>query len=300
MAFAPLFFIIPLPWGSFFLLGYFVLSPCLFFSFLSTHASPRLTSSRWNSRSRTDTWTLPKGTFQTWTCTKFIYSLCGFEIAGADEDELVECKVANLPTYGITLTVTGEKAAESGIVKCHGRRAHPIVLHHECVDYAESLASGSLRDLAGAAVTIRGSLNEPGEMCDPHRRWLENTVTQNLFQALRGRLPKEICRYIAVYCVREQSIQFIHEQWSRQGRPRRGFISVPVHGHTALWAKHTHFEGIRYIQSFSYDSQGGNEEMLIKGNTEEPLNVFIRHNHLGVNKVVITEGQERPEEEEVD
>ncbi|EWY92499.1 hypothetical protein FOYG_06050 [Fusarium oxysporum NRRL 32931] len=211
-------------------------------------------------------------------------ALCGFEIAGADEDELVEW----------------EKAAEPGIVKCHGRRAHPIVLHHECVDYAESLASGSLRDLAGAAVTIRGSLNEPGEMCDPHRRWLENTVTQNLFQALRGRLPKEICRYIAVYCVREQSIQFIHEQWSRQGRPRRGFISVPVHGHTALWAKHTHFEGIRYIQSFSYDSQGGDEEMLIKGNTEEPLNVFIRHNHLGVNKVVITEGQERPEEEEVD
>ncbi|EWZ52217.1 uncharacterized protein FOBCDRAFT_266613 [Fusarium oxysporum Fo47] len=187
---------------------------------------------------------------------EIICSLCGFDITEADEDELVECKVANLPTYGITLTVTGEKAAEPGIVKCHGRRAHPIVLHHECVDYAESLASGSLRDLAGAAVTIRGSFNEPGEMCDPRRRW--------------------------------------------QGRPRRGFISVPVHGHTTLWAKHTHFEGIRYIQSFSYDSQGGDEEMLIKGNTEEPLNVFIRHNHLGANKAVITEGQERPEEEEVD
>ncbi|KAK2936925.1 hypothetical protein FoTM2_000141 [Fusarium oxysporum f. sp. vasinfectum] len=215
---------------------------------------------------------------------EIICSLCGFEITEEDEDELVEW----------------EKAAEPGIVKCHGRRAHPIVLHHECVDYAESLASGSLRDLAGAAVTIRGSFNEPGEMCDPRRRWLENTVTQNLFQALHGRLPKEICRYIPVYCVREQSIQFIHERWSRQGRPRRGFISVPVHGHTTLWAKHTHFEGIRYIQSFSYDSQGGNEEILIKGNTEEPLNVFIRHNHLGANKVVITEGQERPEDEEVD
>ncbi|RKL24913.1 hypothetical protein BFJ70_g12483 [Fusarium oxysporum] len=185
---------------------------------------------------------------------EIICSLCGFDITEADEDELVEW----------------EKAAEPGIVKCHGRRAHPIVLHHECVDYAESLASGSLRDLAGAAVTIRGSFNEPGEI------------------------------YIAVYCVREPSIQFIHERWSRQGRPRRGFISVPVHGHTTLWAKHTHFEGIRYIQSFSYDSQGGDEEMLIKGNTEEPLNVFIRHNHLGANKAVITEGQERPEEEEVD
>ncbi|KAK2683832.1 hypothetical protein RAB80_001778 [Fusarium oxysporum f. sp. vasinfectum] len=197
---------------------------------------------------------------------EIICSLCGFEITEEDEDELVEW----------------EKAAEPGIVKCHGRRAHPIVLHHECVDYAESLASGSLRDLAGAAVTIRGSFNEPGEM---------------LFM---GVYPKEICRYIPVYCVREQSIQFIHERWSRQGRPRRGFISVPVHGHTTLWAKHTHFEGIRYIQSFSYDSQGGNEEILIKGNTEEPLNVFIRHNHLGANKVVITEGQERPEDEEVD
>ncbi|RBA12471.1 hypothetical protein FPRO05_03921 [Fusarium proliferatum] len=190
----------------------------------------------------------------------------------------------------------GEKAAEPGVDKCHGRRSYPISLHLECVKYAESFVTGSLRDVAAAAVTIRGSFNGPEEMCGPRRRWLENTVTQNLSHALRGRLPTEICRNVAIYCIREQSIRFIHQMWQRQ--TRRGFISVPVYSHTTLWAQYTHFEGIRYLRSFSYDSQGGDEDFLIKGNTENPLNIFARHNHLGVNKLVITEGHERPETEE--
>ncbi|RKL46173.1 hypothetical protein BFJ72_g3081 [Fusarium proliferatum] len=208
-----------------------------------------------------------------------ICSLCGFELT--EEAEVIKW----------------EKAAEPGVDKCHGRSTYPISLHLECVKYAESFVTGSLRDLTAAAVTIRGSFNEPEEMCGPRRRWLENTVTQNLSHALRGRLPTEICRNVAIYCIREQSIRFIHQEW-RQRQTRRGFISVPVYSHTTLWAQYTHFEGIRYLRSFSYDSQGGDEDFLIKGNTENPLNIFARHNHLGVNKLVITEGQERPETEE--
>ncbi|KAF5559479.1 hypothetical protein FNAPI_4698 [Fusarium napiforme] len=44
--------------------------------------------------------------------------------------------------------------------------------------------------------------------------------------------------------------------------------------------------------------KGGDEETLFKGNAEKSLNIFVRHNHLGVNRLVITEGQERPESEE--
>jgi hypothetical protein len=54
-----------------------------------------------------------------------------------------------------------------------------------------------MRDLAGAAVTVRGTFNESGEMCGPRRRWLENTVAQNLSVAIFGRLPIEICRNVA-------------------------------------------------------------------------------------------------------
>ncbi|CVK84809.1 uncharacterized protein FMAN_01736 [Fusarium mangiferae] len=205
-----------------------------------------------------------------------VCSLCGLELTY--RDEIVE-------------------SAEPGVVKRHARRSYPISLHHECVEYAKSFVIGSLRNLAGAAVTIRGSFNEPEEMCGPRRRWLENTVTQNLSHALRGRLPFEICRNVAIYCVREQSIRFIHQEW-RQRLTRHDFISVPVYSHTTLWAQYTYFEGIRYIGSFSYDSQGGDEYFLIKGNTANPLNLFARHNHLGVNKLVVTEGQERPETEE--
>ncbi|KAF5720473.1 hypothetical protein FMUND_4295 [Fusarium mundagurra] len=71
-------------------------------------------------------------------------------------------------------TWTWEKAAKPG------KRPYPIALHHECVEYAKSFIPGGLRDLAGASVTIRGSFNEPEEMCGPRRRWLENTVAQNL------------------------------------------------------------------------------------------------------------------------
>ncbi|KAF5541056.1 hypothetical protein FMEXI_8077 [Fusarium mexicanum] len=209
-----------------------------------------------------------------------VCSLCGLELAGR-KDEIIEW----------------EKAEEPGIDRGR-RRSYPIALHHECIEYAKSFVLGNLRDLAGAAVTIRGSFNEPEEMCGPRRRWLENTVTQNLCVALRGRLPTEIYRKVATYCVHEQSIQFIHERWSRQGRPPRGFISVPVYSHTTLWVQYTRFEGILYVRSLSYDSQGGDEEILFMGDTEKPLNIFIRHNNLGVNKLVITEGQERPQSEE--
>ncbi|KAF5971184.1 hypothetical protein FBULB1_9382 [Fusarium bulbicola] len=192
----------------------------------------------------------------------------------------------------------GEKAVEPGMDKCHARGSCPIALHHECIEYAKSFVLRNLRDLAGAAVTIRGSFNGPEEMCGPRRRWLENIVTQNLSVALGGRLPTEIYRNVATYCIREQSIRFIHERWSRQGRPPRGFISVPIHSHTTLWVQYTRFEGITYVRSLSYGSQGSDEEILLKEDTEKPLNIFIRHSHLGVNKLVITEGQERPQSEE--
>ncbi|KAF5598110.1 hypothetical protein FPANT_3874 [Fusarium pseudoanthophilum] len=232
-----------------------------------------------------------------------ICSLCGFEFTDQDEDsegDSDEDEDENGDEKGDEI-VKWEKAAEPGVDKCHGRGSYPIALHHECIEYAKSFVTGNLRDLAGAAVTIRGSFNEPQEMCGPRRRWLENTVAQNLSVAISGRLPTEICKNVAAYCVREQSIQFIYQQWSKS-RPRRGFISVPSHSHTTLWVQYTHFEGIRYVQSLSYDSQGGDEELLLTGDTEKekPLNVFVRHNHLGVNKLLVTEGQERPESEEAD
>ncbi|KAF5604863.1 hypothetical protein FPCIR_716 [Fusarium pseudocircinatum] len=191
-------------------------------------------------------------------------SLCGFEFTDEDEDE-DEDEI-----------VKWEKAVEPGIDKCHGRRSYPIALHHECVEYAKTFVSGNLRDLAGAAVTIRGSFNEPQEMLDDYPSKSVEVLGPTVFANSQS----------------DSSIS------NGQGRPRRGFISVPIHIHTTLWVQYTHFEGIRYVLSLSYDSQGGDEELLFKGDTEKPLNVFVRHNHLGVNKLVITEGQERPESEE--
>ncbi|KAH7180480.1 hypothetical protein DER46DRAFT_652651 [Fusarium sp. MPI-SDFR-AT-0072] len=121
----------------------------------------------------------------------------------------------------------------------------------------------------------------------------------NLFEILCGRLPQEVCRNIATHCTRERAIQAIQEQWLAMGPSQKRLISVPIRHGVTLWAQYIYFEGERCLQSFSYESRGGDEEMLLGGNSQGPLNVFIRHHSLEVDKVVVTEGKQSPRTEQV-
>ncbi|KAF5534955.1 hypothetical protein FMEXI_11036 [Fusarium mexicanum] len=126
------------------------------------------------------------------------------------------------------------------------------------------------------------------------RRWLKDTFAQDLFQALRGRLPQDICLQIAVYFPRERATQAFQQHWPKDHPPQPGNISIPVHRGVTLWAQYALYEGNWYIRSFSYTSRGGNEDIILDWNTEKLPNVFIYHNGLGVRKLIITEDNDTP------
>ncbi|SCN66306.1 uncharacterized protein FFE2_00392 [Fusarium fujikuroi] len=146
-----------------------------------------------------------------------------------------------------------------------------------------------------AAATYRGLRFEgPQRLEHRRRRWLVDTFAQNLFQTLRGRIPQDVCVNIAAYCIRQRAGQAF-QQLHSSGHPlNSGRISVPIHRGVTLWAQYVYFEGNRYIQSFSYASRGGEEDVVLDWETEKLLNVFVRHNGLGVSKVIVTEGDEAP------
>ncbi|KAF5663914.1 hypothetical protein FDENT_13005 [Fusarium denticulatum] len=142
----------------------------------------------------------------------------------------------------------------------------------------------------------------PHHLADRRRRWLENTFAKDLFRTLRGRLPQDICQTIAVYFPRERAMQAFQQLWSQDHPRQPRNISVPVHCGVTLWAQYINYEGNQYIESFSYESRGGDEEIVLKWepNTKKLHNVFIRHSGLGVTKIIVTEGEETPDVEHVE
>ncbi|KAF5713008.1 hypothetical protein FGLOB1_4276 [Fusarium globosum] len=125
-------------------------------------------------------------------------------------------------------------------------------------------------------------------------RWLERTFGRHLFDLRLGDLPQELCCKIAADC-KEQTVRVFQRLWSKSDNHRAGNISVPIETNTVLWAEYVNYEGSRYIRSLSYKSRGGDEEVVLDRKAiTKPLNVFIRHNGRGVNKVIFTEWEERP------
>ncbi|KAF4945845.1 hypothetical protein FGADI_11641 [Fusarium gaditjirri] len=179
----------------------------------------------------------------------------------------------------------------------------PVPLcHPECVTLATPtlLPDGRLDPDIAHLNYREGRIDEPEDPCGARLRWLQDSFAHNLFEILRGRLPQQVCRNIATHCIRERAVQVIQEQWLAPGRSQKGYISVPIRHGVALWAQYIRFEGKRCIQSFSYESRGGDEEMLLEGNSRGPLNIFIRQHSLGIDKIVVTEGTESPRAEQVE
>ncbi|KAF5604859.1 hypothetical protein FPCIR_712 [Fusarium pseudocircinatum] len=169
--------------------------------------------------------------------------------------------------------------------------------HPECF----LVVGGDLSGRNVAAATYPGQYSEDCfHLQHRRRRWLKDTFAQDLFQTLRGRLPLEVCENIAEYSARDRAIQVFKQHWSQDRPLQPGNLSVPVHYGVTLWAQYVHYEGIRYIRSFSYGSRGGDEEIVLDWNTDKLPNVFIRHNGLGINNLVVTEDDGSPNMEQVE
>ncbi|KAF5251216.1 hypothetical protein FANTH_3651 [Fusarium anthophilum] len=135
-----------------------------------------------------------------------------------------------------------------------------------------------------AAATYRGLRFEGSQRLEHRRRrWLVDTFAQNLFRTLRGRLTQDVCLNIAVYCIRQRAAQALIQLCLGDHPLRSGRISVPIHRGVTLWAQYVYFEGNQYIRSFSYNSRGGDEAIVLEWepNTKKLPNIFVRHNGLG-------------------
>ncbi|KAF4439440.1 hypothetical protein FACUT_4195 [Fusarium acutatum] len=173
-----------------------------------------------------------------------------------------------------------------------------IPYHLECFEIVGRQSYHSVAAATWPGIEYEG----PHHLADRRRRWLENTFAQNLFRTFRGRLPQDICEKTAVYFPRERAMQAFQQLWSQDRLRKPRNISVPVHCGVTLWAQYVNYEGNRYIESFSYESRGGDEEIVLKWepNTKQLHNVFIRHSGLGVSKIIVTVGEEVPEVEHVE
>ncbi|KAF5720470.1 hypothetical protein FMUND_4292 [Fusarium mundagurra] len=152
--------------------------------------------------------------------------------------------------------------------------------HHECFLVVGGDQSG--RNVAAA--TYPGNYFEDCYHLQHCRhRWLKATFAQDLFQTLHGRLPLEVCENIAKYSARDRAIQAFQQHWSQDRPLQPGNISVPVHHGVTLWAH----------------ARGGDEEIVLNWNTEKLPNIFICHNGLGVNNLIVTEDDSSPNVEQV-
>ncbi|KAF4963233.1 hypothetical protein FSARC_8731 [Fusarium sarcochroum] len=172
--------------------------------------------------------------------------------------------------------------------------------HRGCVDILPDLMEDSQSGPEVYDATIREPKDErPPPSFEARRvRWLQETSTTNLFTAINQRLPREVCERIAGYCLQERAAQVVRDLWLKDDRPKPGRISVPVTRRKTIWAQYTHFEGIRYVKSLSYESRGGDESEVLTAKPGARLNIFVAHNYLGVVDIVATVDDKLPSVEQ--
>ncbi|KAF5022665.1 hypothetical protein F66182_5283 [Fusarium sp. NRRL 66182] len=127
-------------------------------------------------------------------------------------------------------------------------------------------------------------------------RWLRKTYALNLANDLGNRLPLEMFENIASHCLQNRAVQVLADLWLQPDRtgPRAMRFSVCKTG--SVWAQYIQIEGMRYIRSLSsgYQSEKDVEIFAPDPESDDPLNVYVVEDHLGVRDVMITYGDDRP------
>ncbi|KAF5971183.1 hypothetical protein FBULB1_9381 [Fusarium bulbicola] len=135
-------------------------------------------------------------------------------------------------------------------------------------------------------------------------QWIKQTIATDLRQALGGRLPEEIYRHIASFCVRERACQLLRDLWLDHGTPDNDIIKAFYIGrYTSVWAQHVEVEGLRYVKSLSTRRVTQQDTLVFKARfkkrsaTNRPeafLNIYSSRDHLGIRDIIITEDEELP------
>ncbi|KAF5609070.1 uncharacterized protein FSUBG_4225 [Fusarium subglutinans] len=191
---------------------------------------------------------------------------------------------------------------EPGYDQCS---AIELGFHHGCVDLLKpkTLVNDWPYALSSATAGRQDYLLPPVSWNKHRERWYKNSIAADLTQAIRGRLPQEICQYIASFCMRERACLNFRDLWLDPARPKGWLKLLTIERNKSVWAQNMEVEGLRYVRSLSTRRLTKQDTLVYKARyrkrsarnrPEACLNIYYSEDHGGIRDVIITENNELP------
>ncbi|RBR17975.1 hypothetical protein FVER53590_00286 [Fusarium verticillioides] len=177
--------------------------------------------------------------------------------------------------------------------------------HHGCVDLLKpkTLVNNWTNNLSRATSGPQDHYLPPVSWTKRRERWIRDSIAAELTQAIRGRLPQEICQYIASFCIRERACLILRDLWLDPARPKGWLKYLTIGRNKSVWAQTMEVEGLRYVRSLSTRRLTEQDTLVYKARyrkksarnrPEAYLNIYYSEDYGGIREVIITEDNEMP------
>ncbi|KAF5604861.1 hypothetical protein FPCIR_714 [Fusarium pseudocircinatum] len=146
-------------------------------------------------------------------------------------------------------------------------------------------------------------LRPPVSWTKRRTRWYKESIASDLRQAINGRLPEEICQYIASFCMRERACLILRDLWLDLARPKDWIKKLNIGRNKSIWAQNMEVEGLRYVRSLSTRRLTKQDTLVYKARykkrsarsrPEACLNIYYSEDHGGIREVIVTKDEEMP------
>ncbi|KAF5647623.1 uncharacterized protein FTJAE_1679 [Fusarium tjaetaba] len=152
---------------------------------------------------------------------------------------------------------------------CEKFFAIELGFHHGCVALLKpkTLAKDWTHNLSHATSGPQDHYLPPVSWTKRRAQWIRDSIAADLTQAIHGRLPQEICQYIASFCIRERACLILRD------------LSLSTRRLT---------EQDTLVYKARYRKQSA------RNRPEACLNIYYSEDHGGIRQVIITEDNEMP------
>ncbi|KAF5571541.1 hypothetical protein FPHYL_287 [Fusarium phyllophilum] len=190
----------------------------------------------------------------------------------------------------------------------HGYGTHfevELGFHPSCVDVLKpkTLVADWPYHLSRVTSGRDDDLLPPASWNKRRERWIKESIAADLTQAIQGRLPQELCQYIASLCTRERACMLLRDLWLDPARPKGMGKTLAMGRNKSIWAQNMEVEGLRYVRSLSTRPLTKQDTLVFKpryrkrsarNRPEAFLNIYYSEDHGGIREVIITEDNELP------
>ncbi|SCN90467.1 uncharacterized protein FFB20_08715 [Fusarium fujikuroi] len=177
--------------------------------------------------------------------------------------------------------------------------------HPSCVDVLKpkTLVTDWPYNLSRATAGRQDHYLLPVSWTQRRTRWIKDSIAADLTQAIRGRLPQEICQHIASFCMRERACLILRDLWLDPARLKGWLKILTIGRNKSVWAQNVEVEGLRYVRSLSTRRLTKQDTLVYKARyrkrsahnrPEACLNIYYSEDHGGIREVIITEDNELP------